>query len=124
MIAPSPDPLSHRMWFVPDIVAWGLPGLGPIEYVVAEDRDTETVVMYGSAVPGGADQTVSYADLTDHRGNSLPAELSAPRVLVRPRGSVPAFVVGPETPASFRLARNPSAPDPVRTDLLVIELGD
>jgi hypothetical protein len=124
MITGTPYPFMHRMWFVPGVVAWGLPGLDEIEFVAVEEGESETSVFYGSALPGGSEQPILYEELIDHRGNHLPAELSSPRVIVRPRGANAAYVAGPEDQTSFRLARDPSTADPVTADLLIIEMGD
>lgn len=124
MLSTLDQVLARRMWFVPGFVVWGQPGLSEIEFVTAEKVGGTTSILHGSAVPGGGSQTVLYADLTDHRGNALPANLAAPKVFVRSQGATAAFVIGTESPASFRVARDPEAAESVTADLLVIEMGD
>ncbi len=116
--------LARRMWFIPGVVIWGVPGLGEIEYVVAERVDGTVSILRGSASPGGGEQSVAYAELTDYRGNALPATLAAPRVMLRSHDRYNTFVVGTESPSSVRVARDPESPSPVTADLLVIEMGD
>lgn len=118
------DLLARRMWFVPGVAIWGLPGLTEIDFVAAERVGSTVSILHGAAVPGGGQQTIAYTELTDHRGNTLPATLSSPKVFLRPQGPNTAFVIGAESPTSFRVARNPDSPDPIQADLLVIEMGD
>ncbi len=124
MLTTFQEAVSHRMWFVPNIAVWGLPGLGEIGFVVVEQVGSDKTVLYGSVNPGGGEQTVLYADLVDHRGNNLPNEIESPKVIVRSHGSDAAFVVGSESVKSCRLARDPEAPSVVSADLMIIEMGD
>ena len=62
-------------------------------------------------------------DLSDHRGNQLPDALDAARVIVRPRGTETAFIVGGESSSGFKIARDPDAVGPVTVDLMIIERG-
>jgi len=112
MLTPLNDVLARRLWFIPGFVVWGVPGLSEIDFVAAEQIGGATALRHGAAVPGGGPQTVLYADLVDHRGNALPAALASPRVWLRPQGATPAFVVGAETPSSFRVARDPDGAGP------------
>ncbi len=115
---------SHRIWFVPEFSVWGLAGWSEIEFIVTEQVQSITSVLFGSIDIGDVSQQVMFAGLTDHRGNTLPGSLSAPRVIVRPRSIDRAFVVGNESSEGFKIARDPDAAGPVLTDLLIIEMGD
>ncbi len=115
---------SHRIWFVPEFSAWGLAGWSEIEFVVQEQVQSTTSVLYGAIDIGDVAQQVTFANLTDHRGNPLPQSLSSPRVIVRPRSVETAFVVGEESTEGFKIARDPDASGPVLVDLLIIEMGD
>ena len=115
---------SFRVWFVPEFSAWGLAGWSEIEFVVQEQVLSSTSILYGTIDIGDAAQQVTFANLTDHRGNQLPQSLLSPRVIVRPRSVETAFVVGEESAEGFKIARDPDASGPVMVDLLIIEMGD
>ncbi|RKX22969.1 MAG: hypothetical protein DRP45_10975 [Candidatus Zixiibacteriota bacterium] len=115
---------ARRAWFVPNFVVWGLPVLGEHEFVVLEDIDSTYSIHYGSTSIGQSDQEVSFDQLTDHRGNSLPMSLASPRVFPRAKGSEPVFVVGKEAASSFKIARDPDCEGTVTVDLLIMEMGD
>jgi len=114
---------SHRLWFVPQFSAWGLADWSEVEFLVAEEVQSTTSILYGAIAIGDAAQQVTFGDLTDHRGNQLPAAIDSPRVIVRPRSVETAFVVGEESDQGFKIARDPDAPGPVMVDLFVIEMG-
>lgn len=115
---------SRRVWFVPNFVVWGLPVWKEIEFLAVEKVATDKAVFYGSLDIGDTAQQVSFSDLTDHRGNQLPSSIPSPRVLVRSKSQETAFVIGEESDASFKIARDPEASGPVTVDLVVIEMGD
>ena len=117
------DVTARRQWFVPDVVVWGLPGLGDIDYLAVETVDGNASVFFNTADVGAAQQEIAFGQLIDDRGNNLPTTLNTPRVLVRPRSETPVFIVGRETDQSFRVARDPAAAGPVTVDLLIIEAG-
>jgi len=114
---------SHRLWFVPEFGAWGLADWSEVAFLVAEEIQSTTSVLYGAVDIGDASQQVTFGDLTDHRGNHLPATIDAPRVFVRPRSAESAFVVGEESNQGFKIARDPDASGPVTVDLLIVEMG-
>ena len=114
---------SHRIWFVPELEVWGLADWGTVDYLVVEQIGATDTLGYGSNSLGGEAQEVAFAELEDHRGNSLPDTIDAPRVIVRPRSAEMAYVVGSESESSFKLARDPNAAGPVTADLIVIEMG-
>ncbi len=116
--------LARRAWWIPDFSVWGEPSLGEHEYLALEKVGAAWAVLYGTAAIGESDQEVSFSQLSDHRGNSLPATIKSPRVFVRPKGSAAVFVVGREADDRFKIAHDPQADGPVSVDLWVVELGD
>ena len=112
---------SHRTWFVPGFVVWGINGIEPLDFLTTESIDGQVTVFYGNADVGQGSQTVIFHDLTDDRGNQLPDTLDGPRVIVRPTGEYAAFVVGQESDTGFKLARSASVGESVVVDLLIIE---
>jgi len=116
--------LARRAWFVPDLVVWGTPSLGEQDFLVMEEVDGVKSIYYNAAPLGQSEQEVLYSELTDHRGNHLPAQLASPRVFIRPKSATPTFVVGQETNERFMVARDPEADGPVTVDVTVVEYGD
>jgi hypothetical protein len=115
--------LSRRIWFVPGFEVWGLPGLGVIEYLVLENIGSEKTIFYGQAGIGDGSQTVAFNELTDHRGNILPANIDSPRVIARSHDENAVFIVGTEKNNSFKIAHDPYSKNNVTVDLMIIELG-
>jgi hypothetical protein len=115
---------SHRIWFVPDFVVWGMPGLGDVEYLATEVTPGASSVLFARTDIGDTGQRVMFSDLTDHRGNRLPDTISSPRVLPRPRATETAFIVGQEDANSFRVGRDSDGTEPITVDLLIIEMGE
>lgn len=123
MISGIEKALSRRIWFVPGLSVWGTPNDGEIDYLAVEEADSTINMFYGQIAIGAALQTVSFSELTDHRGNQLPSTLDSPRVLPRSKSGSAVFIVGEESGSNFNIARDTSAPGPVLADLLVIEMG-
>ncbi|HUV29498.1 MAG TPA: hypothetical protein VMY05_00205 [Acidobacteriota bacterium] len=115
---------SRRAWFVPDVVIWGLPGLGQVQYLTQENVDSTTSVLFGAGEVGQAEQEISFSELTDHRGNQLPDSIGAARVFPRSKEGHLVFVVGQESNEKFKIARDPDAPTAVTADLLILEMGE
>jgi len=115
---------SHRVWFIPGFVIWGLAGCSEIELLVCERVNADRTVLFGKIDIGDTAQSVSFADLTDHRSNNLPLSISSPRVIVRPRSAGNVFIVGDESDEGFKIARDSAGTGPVMVDLLIIEMGD
>ena len=115
---------ARRVWFVPDFMVWGLPNVGQIECIATEITGASANVMFGVVDIGDGPQEVRFGQLTDHRGNSLPSTINAPRVIPRSRSADAVFVVETESPTGFRIARASSGNAPAPVDLLVMELGE
>lgn len=115
---------SRRMWLVPDFVVWGLSGLGEIEYLNVENVEGTKSILFGSAGIGDTSQLVTFASLTDVRGNFLPASIKRPLVTARSHNEAQVFVVGSETNSGFKIARDADASEPVTVDLIITELGE
>ncbi len=118
-----PHPTHRRVWFVSDFSVYGLPGLGQTDYLITETVDPTTTVFLGSSDLAGARQDVLFANLVDHRGNHLPAHIDSPRVIPRPKQTVPVFVVGRESDDRFTIAHDSSVNTAVPADLVIVEMG-
>lgn len=115
---------TRRVWFVPQFSVWGAADWGEIQYLVIENVESIKTVLFGTARLGEDYQSVKFEELTDFRGNALPASLKNPRVLIRPRSNSTAFIVGDESSKGFCIARQTDSANSVTVDLLVVELGD
>jgi len=124
MISGIEQVAARRIWFVPGFSVWGVPGLDEIDMLTVEHTAAGDTIGFSALTVEGASQKVFYADLTDHRGNQLPASLASPRVIPRSHEASAVLVIGTESPSSFRIARDPNAAGPVTADLLVLEMGD
>ena len=118
------DASTRRAWFIHDFTVWGLPGLGEVEMLTDESVDSTITIHFHSTGIGVGQQQVSFSELIDHRGNNLPATIRSPRIIVRSRQETPVFIVGRETPATFKIARDPASAGSVTADLLIVEMGD
>ena len=115
---------SHRIWHIPSFNVWGVQNLGEIEYLNLEQVDSTKSVAFGSISIGDSSQSVTFAGLTDRRGNSLPANITKALVIARPLSDRQVFMVGAETSTGFKIARVSKSNKPVTTDLIIIELGE
>lgn len=115
---------SHRIWHVLNFNVWGIQNLGEIEYLNLEQVDAIKSVAFGSINIGDSSQSVIFAGLTDRRGNLLPANITKALVIARPLSDRQVFIVGTETSAGFKIARDSKSNKPVTTDLIIIELGE
>ena len=115
---------SHRTWHVLNFNVWGVQNLGEIEYLNLEQVDAIKSVAFGSINIGDSSQSVSFAGLTDRRGNLLPANITKALVIARPLSDRQVFTVGTETSTGFKIARDSKSNKPVTTDLIIIELGE
>src|SRR5574341_1506874 len=95
---------SRRAWLVPNFVVWGLEGLGEIEYLEVEQIDGTKSVGFSSTGIGDTSQSVSFGNLIDVRGNTLPGTIQRPLVTVRLHSEAQVFVVGAESSSSFKIA--------------------
>jgi len=114
---------GRRLWVVRDVAVWGIAEGAEMKYLACETVAGTARLMFGRATIGGASQDIRFEDMSDHRGNRLPAEIEAPRILIRSRSRYQAYLVGEESNTGFRIARDPSAPGPVSVDFFIYETG-
>lgn len=115
---------ARRAWFVPGFNVWGSPSWGEIDLIMVENVGAVKSVLFDPINIGDSAQEVPYGDLTDFRGNALPATIKNPRVLIRAKSEYAAFIVGDESDQVFRVARDASITGPVKVDLFIVEMGD
>ncbi len=114
---------GRRLWVVRDILVWGLAGDAEFYFLGEEEVDSTGRLLFGTASIGGEAQDIRFTDLVDYRGNNLPLSIDSPRVLIRPRSSYLAYLIGEESNTGFKIARDASAPGPVSVDFFIYEMG-
>ncbi len=115
--------LGHRMWTISSVNVWGTLSDFTPQLLLTESEGASKRILFGSFPTGGSVQQLEYAALTDARGNTLPTELTNPKVLVLPKGEIGVVVVGSETNQSFTLAKTADTDQVAVCDLVVIEMG-
>ena len=113
---------SKRTWFVPDVSVWGVSQEATVDFLTVEEVDSVKSILAGSLPIGSSLQEIAFSDLRDHRGNPLPDTIASPHVTPRSKCEMAVFVVGRETDATFRIARDPGATGPVTADLIIVEM--
>jgi len=114
---------SNRVWYVPDVNVWGSTVWSELDMAMVEETENVMAVFYNTGNPGDNIQEIKYQDLTDYRGNKLPAQISNPRILVKQKSENTAYIAGVEGGESFRITREKSAPESVTVDLIIYEMG-
>ena len=113
---------SKRTWFVPDVCIWGVSQEATVDFLTVEEVDSVKSVLAGSLPIGSSLQEIAFSDLRDHRGNPLPDTIASPQVMPMSKSDMAVFVVGRETDATFRIARDSRATGPVTADLVIVEM--
>ena len=111
------------MWLIPGFSVWGLPETESVFAVAVEKVGADRRIMVSRNQIGGAEQTVTYANLSDHRGNPLPQTISNPAVIPLNKSHSGAFVIGQESATAFKIARDPDTAGSITVDLLIIEMS-
>lgn len=114
---------GRRIWLAPDFVVWGAPSSLTLSLVTVESVNGQSRIIYGPVTVGGSEQTVLFANLIDHRGNSLPSTISEPKVLIMPKSAESVFLIGREFGAGFKVAREDGGTGSTVVDLIIMELG-
>jgi len=116
--------MSRRLWLIENMVVWGSLSSYLGSFLLTEEEGGTTTIYHWHASIGGDVQQIAFADITDSRGNSLPATINRPKVIVLPKSEVPVVVVGRESGSSFRIAKAGGDLSPGVVDLLIMEVGD
>lgn len=114
---------SRRAWLVENISVWGTDRDAVIQMAAVETVGSDVRLGWWSISLGGQFQDITFADLTDSRGNALPATIDKPAVVVIPRASTGAFVKIKNGDAGFSIACNDVDASPVLVDLMIFEMG-
>ncbi|MFH2036805.1 MAG: hypothetical protein ABIJ45_10415 [Candidatus Zixiibacteriota bacterium] len=115
---------SRRLWVVRDFPVHGLASDAELFYLIVEEVDSISRLGFGLISTGDSSQGVNFSNLTDFKGNQLPAEINLPRIIVAPRSEYGAFIVGNESSNGFKIGRDSQAPGPVNVDLFIFEMGN
>jgi len=114
---------GRRTWLVQGFAVWGADHDAEFLMVAAEKVASDTRLGFWRVSLGGQAQEVSFSSLVDNRGNSLPAQVKSPAVVIIPRGPQNAFIKCVNGDSGFSIARTEGGSGPVTVDLMVFETG-
>ncbi len=114
---------SNRKWLVKNYRVWGADLSYEADILMTEITPSNSRVVFLHRFVGDIGQVVEFADLVDHRGNSLPESINNPEIVVIPKNSITTFIPGSVGPSSFRIARSGDEPDDAVVDLLILEMN-
>ncbi len=114
---------GRRAWLVENLSIWGSDTEAEFLLALAEPAGSDMRVGFWPVPLGGQTQEVPFASLVDNRGNSLPASIKKPAVIVMPRGKRSAFVRTVLGESGFTIARSDNQTPPVTVDLMIFETG-
>jgi len=115
---------GRRLWVVRNFQVWGTSGEAGFYYLGVENVYSIKRVMFGQSGVGGTAQDVLFSELTDFRGNWLPANIKSPKVIVRFRSPYGAYLIGDESNLGFRIIRDSSSAGPVNVDFFIFEMDN
>lgn len=102
---------------------WGEMNLAEFLIFYTQTCESSKRVVLNNCFLGGQEQSVSFSNLYDLRGNPLPEIISQPKVIVLPKREPVCFVIGKETDTGFKIARASESEKNGLVDLLIIEMG-
>lgn len=114
---------SRRSWLVENLSVWGSDTEAEFLLAAAETVGADLRIGFWPVSLGGQSQEVSFASLTDNRGNALPVGIKRPAVLVIPRGRRSAYIKSINGESGFMIVRSDSEGAPVGVDLMIFETG-
>jgi hypothetical protein len=114
---------SNRKWLVKNYRVWGADLSFETDILMTENTPSNSRVVLIHRFVADIGQVVEFADLTDHRGNTLPESINNPEILIIPKNSITTFIPGSIGPTSFRIARSGDEPDEAVVDLLIMEMN-
>jgi len=114
---------GRRSWMVENFTVWGTDSEAEFLMAMTETIGSEKRVGFWRATLGGQSQSVAFSSLTDNRGNSLPAQIKKPVVIVIPRGKKSAFITAVQGDFGFAVAKAENDSPSVTVDLLIFETG-
>jgi hypothetical protein len=114
---------GRRTWLVQGFAVWGSDYDAEFLMAAAEKVASDTRLGFWRVSLGGQAQEVSFSSLVDNRGNTLPAQVKAPAVVIIPRGRQNAFIKSVNGDSGFSIARTEGGSGPVTVDLMIFETG-
>ena len=114
---------GNRKWLIRDLVVWGDAGSLDTALLATESNPSANRLIVLRELCGAQAQVIEFADLVDHRGNTLPATINNAEIIIIPKSESDCFVVGSIGAASFRLAKSPGASADAIVDLLIMEMN-
>ena len=114
---------TKRSWYVPNLNVYGTIGWGDFEYLLVENINAVSSILFNSTSIGDSSQAISFGNLIDHKGNNLPDSLQNPKVIIKQKTDNTAYIVGDESSVDFKIVRSNKSTAPLLVDLYIIEMG-
>ena len=114
---------GRRSWVVENFEVWGEMNLAEFLIFYTQCGENSKRVILNHSFLGGEEQSVSFSNLWDLKGNSLPETINQPKVIVLPKREPVCFVIGKETDTGFKIAKAPESDKNGLVDLLIMEMG-
>lgn len=114
---------AKRSWYVPNVNIWGTKGWSDFDLLILEEIDSDNIVTFDRVNLGEGSQEIKFAQLTDFRGNSLPATIKNAKVFINPKSDDNCFLIGEASDSKFKIARSSDSPGSVTADLYILEFN-
>jgi hypothetical protein len=108
---------------VENFEVWGEVNLAEFMIFYTQAGEDSKRVVFNYSFLGGKEQSVSFSNLYDFRGNQLPEVINHPKVMILPKREPTCFVIGKETNTGFKIARAADSNQNGLVDLLIMEMG-
>lgn len=114
---------GRRLWVVENLVVWGNISAFAGNFLVTDDVGSEKRLLFWQVSLGGDLQQISFTDLIDINGNTLPASICRPKIVVLPKNGVNVAVIRKESNSTFAIAKTVETSTSGLVDLLIFEMG-
>ena len=114
---------GKRSWVVENFEVWGEMNLAQFTIFYTQASEDSKRVVFNHSFLGGEEQSVSFSNLHDFKGNPLPEIIDHPKVIILPKREPACFVIGKETNTGFKIATAPDSNQNGLVDLLIMEMG-
>jgi len=114
---------GRRVWVANNFSVWGeFSAVTPI-LLWSEAGTTSHRLICARETLGGLEQSVSFSQLYDFRGNQLPQTISNPKVIILQKNEVECLVIGEESSTGFKIAKLSESDQSGSVDLIIVENG-
>ncbi|MEE9442876.1 MAG: hypothetical protein V3V99_09445 [candidate division Zixibacteria bacterium] len=114
---------GRRAWLIENLSVWGVDNDAEFFIAALEVVGSDKRIGFWKISLGGQQQEITFSNLIDNRGNSLPAAIKKPAIVIIPRSSQGAFIKNVSGDSGFTIVRNDEDSAPALVDLLIFEIG-